>query len=455
MDEERSFSSCILEAKSVQALMAAEDRPPRTGPRYLGGEKPGNVWAWADHLGIERVEQGLGRWAEVHQRALPGPHEALGREVIHQRFQRLPESEGVEKGDGLLVNSEHPPGHHLEGLVERAEAAWEHGERLGQVGDAGLAVVEGGHDLQAREALVRNLPVHQHLGEHAHHRPAFGQRSIGDRAHQARRGASVDDAEAALHRQLAQHPGRDQQARVHVGGGSAKDGEVHLQTLGRRAGAAQGSRQPARATTHQGPRRIPGGRRGGALFPAHAHRSGPGRRGARGIGLAPEARVARAGYAVVPGAARSLDLNVHLNNARYLSLMDLGRLDLFGRLGILRPAMSQAWRPMAGALAMRFREGLRPGQRFQLHSRIAGWDAKWIFVEQRFERGHRLHATGWVKKLFRGPQGNVATHALLAVTGRHVGPSPALSEGMARWNASLEPGVNGRASVAWTSAPVV
>ncbi|HEX8430337.1 MAG TPA: thioesterase family protein, partial [Longimicrobium sp.] len=31
-----------------------------------------------------------------------------------------------------------------------------------------------------------------------------------------------------------------------------------------------------------------------------------------------------------------LDVNFHMNNGRYLTLMDLGRLDLLLRLGILR-----------------------------------------------------------------------------------------------------------------------
>jgi thioesterase superfamily protein len=42
---------------------------------------------------------------------------------------------------------------------------------------------------------------------------------------------------------------------------------------------------------------------------------------------------ARLRFRILP---HDLDLNFHVNNARYLSFMDLGRVDLMGRLGLFR-----------------------------------------------------------------------------------------------------------------------
>jgi hypothetical protein len=49
------------------------------------------------------------------------------------------------------------------------------------------------------------------------------------------------------------------------------------------------------------------------------------------IGLLEESAV---GFRVLPG---DLDVNVHLNNGRYLALMDLGRFDLLIRAGCSGP----------------------------------------------------------------------------------------------------------------------
>ena len=45
-----------------------------------------------------------------------------------------------------------------------------------------------------------------------------------------------------------------------------------------------------------------------------------------------------------------LDLSFHLNNGRYLTLMDLGRLDTMVRSGLWREVMRHKWTPIASAI---------------------------------------------------------------------------------------------------------
>lgn len=104
-----------------------------------------------------------------------------------------------------------------------------------------------------------------------------------------------------------------------------------------------------------------------------------------------------------------LDLNVHMNNGRYLSVMDLGRFDLTFRTGLGRAMLRGRWRPLVGGVTLRYRRSLDPFQAYELHTRVLGWDEKWFFLEQRFIRGGHLMAAGVVKALFRGPAGNVPT----------------------------------------------
>lgn len=121
-----------------------------------------------------------------------------------------------------------------------------------------------------------------------------------------------------------------------------------------------------------------------------------------------------------------LDVNMHLNNGRFLSLMDLGRVDLIVRTGLLRMILRDRWFPVVGAATVRFRRPLNPFQRFDLTTRVVGWDEKWVYLEHRFECGGKVAALGYIQALFRSPAGNVPVEALLEAVGRSGEVSPPL-----------------------------
>ena len=89
-----------------------------------------------------------------------------------------------------------------------------------------------------------------------------------------------------------------------------------------------------------------------------------------------------------------LDLNGHMNNGRYLTLMDLGRIDLMARSGLARVALRRGWRPVVGSATIRFHRALKLFHRYELKTRVVGWDAKWFYIEQRFEREGAVAAFG-------------------------------------------------------------
>jgi acyl-CoA thioesterase FadM len=127
-----------------------------------------------------------------------------------------------------------------------------------------------------------------------------------------------------------------------------------------------------------------------------------------------------------------LDAMGHMNNGRYLTLMDLGRVDLMVRTGLGRIALKRGWGPLVGSAMIRFRRSLDPFQRCHLRSRILCWDEKWFFVEQRFERQGELIAVGWVKGLLRGRDGNIPTVEVLRSVNRAVA-SPEMPEAVRLW----------------------
>lgn len=128
-----------------------------------------------------------------------------------------------------------------------------------------------------------------------------------------------------------------------------------------------------------------------------------------------------------------VDLNGHMNNGRYLTIMDLGRLALFSRAGLLGPALKNRWRPVVGASTMRYLRVLRPFQAYQLRVCLLCWDDKWAYVRHTFEFQGRVIAVGMVKALMVSPQGNVAMRDVLAAMGYPDRPSPPMPEEVADW----------------------
>ena len=118
------------------------------------------------------------------------------------------------------------------------------------------------------------------------------------------------------------------------------------------------------------------------------------------------------GHLVLPGNTsllsfrvwpHDLDPSVHMNNGRYLTLMDLGRLDVLVRSGLWREVLRHGWTPIASAITVRFQRELRPFQRFRLETRVLCWDAALVVMEQTFviDGGPRDGQTA-ARGLFKG-----------------------------------------------------
>jgi acyl-CoA thioesterase FadM len=128
-----------------------------------------------------------------------------------------------------------------------------------------------------------------------------------------------------------------------------------------------------------------------------------------------------------------LDLNVHMNSGRYVSMCDIGRVELFARFRIFRTAMRRGWRPMAGGSMIRYRRSLLMFQRFTVATRLLAWDGKWFYFEQKIERRGELCAFSYVRMLFRGPSGNIPPLDILALGRRPIPPSPPIPAAITRW----------------------
>jgi len=127
-----------------------------------------------------------------------------------------------------------------------------------------------------------------------------------------------------------------------------------------------------------------------------------------------------------------IDTNLHLNNGRYLTLMDLGRWDLSLRIGMVGPILNNRWLPLVGAVSIRFLRPLGTLRRFELVTRLAGWDHKWFVMEQEFHHHGKIKASALVRVLFKGRHGTVSPSEVARAMG-HTGDSPRLSPETAAW----------------------
>jgi acyl-CoA thioesterase FadM len=79
-----------------------------------------------------------------------------------------------------------------------------------------------------------------------------------------------------------------------------------------------------------------------------------------------------------------IDFNLHLNNARYLMLADLGRVDIFFRSGLFALMRRRNWAPMLGGVQTAFVREVRLWQRFHVESSIETWEGTQVIGRHAF-----------------------------------------------------------------------
>jgi len=132
-----------------------------------------------------------------------------------------------------------------------------------------------------------------------------------------------------------------------------------------------------------------------------------------------------------------LDINRHMNNGVYFSIMDVARFDMLVRNGIWRIIRARGWYPVVASETITFRKSLSLWQRFTIESRVLGFDDKAVYVEQRFVRPGddgepEVYAQGFIRGRFlRRSGGVVPVDELIEAFGTT--PGDGLPEWMERW----------------------
>lgn len=132
------------------------------------------------------------------------------------------------------------------------------------------------------------------------------------------------------------------------------------------------------------------------------------------------------------------DNNFHINNARYLTYMDYGRTAWVGRTGVFKYALQHRYAFVLGGATLTFRRPLDMMRPFSLHTRLAGFDARWFYFEQTFrdERG-AFAARGLVRGSIRDGRNPVSVGDILASLGLPSEPPPMTDE-LSAWLAAAD-----------------
>jgi YbgC/YbaW family acyl-CoA thioester hydrolase len=126
----------------------------------------------------------------------------------------------------------------------------------------------------------------------------------------------------------------------------------------------------------------------------------------------------------------------HMNNSVYLGLLDHARLDLLLRSGAWTKIRAAGIYPVVTTQTITYRRSLELGERFTIETRIAGYDEKAVYIEQRFVRGGEVTARAFVAGRFlRDTGGTVPMAELGEVTGVDVTASP-IPRWMGEWAAA-------------------
>lgn len=132
-----------------------------------------------------------------------------------------------------------------------------------------------------------------------------------------------------------------------------------------------------------------------------------------------------------------LDFNGHVNNGRFLTLADVGRMDFVLRSGAARVAFRMRALPIVGDSLAKFRRDLKLFERFEIQTRLLGWDDKWTFMEHRFLRHGRVLGVVVIRGLFKGPQGPIRPDDFVVAMGLAAAP-PVLPGWVSDWSRSCD-----------------
>ena len=127
-----------------------------------------------------------------------------------------------------------------------------------------------------------------------------------------------------------------------------------------------------------------------------------------------------------------LDPWVELNNGRTLTLFDLGRIPMAQRSGLISILKERKWGITVAGSSVRYRRRIRAFDRFTMVSRMAGWDSRFLYMDQSMWKGADCCNQVLIRAAVTSGQGIVPPAEVMAALGASA-DSPPLPGWIAAW----------------------
>lgn len=133
---------------------------------------------------------------------------------------------------------------------------------------------------------------------------------------------------------------------------------------------------------------------------------------------------------------QDIDIWMELNNGRTLTLLDLGRIPLAHRIGLIALLRKRRWGLTMAGVSVRYRRRIRTFERFEIQSRAVCWDDKFVYIEQSmWKRNGECANQALYRAAVTDANGIVTPDRILDALGQS-GESPEPPEWIANWIAA-------------------
>ncbi len=130
-----------------------------------------------------------------------------------------------------------------------------------------------------------------------------------------------------------------------------------------------------------------------------------------------------------------LDMWVELNNGRTLTLLDIGRIQLAMRTGLIAALRRERWGLTMAGVSVRYRRRIRAFDRFEVRSQCVGRDARFLYLHQTIWKGGEAACSALYRSAVTDASGIVASDRVAAAMG-HAGWNPELPGWIQSWIAA-------------------
>ncbi|MEM6728204.1 MAG: acyl-CoA thioesterase [Pseudomonadota bacterium] len=127
------------------------------------------------------------------------------------------------------------------------------------------------------------------------------------------------------------------------------------------------------------------------------------------------------------------DMFAEMNNGRILTIYEFGRWEMSTRTGLWAAIRKRGWGFAVAGASVRYRKRLTPWEKFEMRTRVVGWDARFVYIEQGMFKAngdcanHCLFRTAVVSK------GRAVPTADLVEVMDFKGPAPVLPAWAQAW----------------------